>query len=48
MSASINESISAKYKLLMKEEQEGHFDLDKQKAALAGLHKHSINPEDLN
>lgn len=48
MSASINESISAKYKLLMKEEKNGHFDLNKQKAALAGLHKHSINPEDLN
>ena len=48
MSASINDSISAKYKLLMKEEKDGHFDLNKQKAALAGLHKHSINPEDLN
>lgn len=48
MSASVNESISIKYKKLIKEEENGDFDLAKQEAALAGLHKHSINPEDLN
>lgn len=48
MSTSVNDSISTKYKKLMEEEKNGVFNLDKQKAALAGLHKHSINPEDLN
>ena len=48
MSASINESISSKFKMLMKEEKDGNFDLNKQKAVLAGLHKHSVNPEDLD
>ena len=48
LSASVNDSISTKYKKLMKEEKNGNFDLEKQKAALAGLHKHSVNPEDLN
>lgn len=48
MSTSVNDSIFTKYKKLMEEEKNGVFNLDKQKAALAGLHKHSINPEDLN
>lgn len=47
MSSSVNGAISARFKALVKEEKEGCFDLEKQKITLAGLHKHSIKPEDL-
>lgn len=48
MSSSLNEVIAKKFKDLKQEEKEGCFDLEKQKAALPGLHKYSVNPEDIN
>ena len=48
VSTIVNESIAKKYFHLLQEEEKGTFDLEKQKVALAGLHKHAINPEDLD
>ena len=48
MSASVSESIAQKFKKLVQEDKEGKFNLEKKKAALAGLHIHSIKPEDLH
>lgn len=47
MSSSVNESIANKFQNFILQEKNGKFDLNKKKAALAALHQHSINPEDL-
>ena len=48
MSASVSESISQKFKKLIQDDKDGNFNLEKKKAALAGLHIHSVKPEDLD
>lgn len=48
MSTSVSESVAKKFKKLIQEDKEGNFNLEKKKAALAGLHIHSIKPEDLD
>lgn len=48
MSASVSESVARKFKKLIQEEKAGNFDVEKKKAALAGLHTHAIKPEDLD
>ena len=48
MSTSVSESVAKKFKKLIQEDKEGKFNLEKKKAALAGLHIHSIKPEDLD
>lgn len=48
MSASVSESIAQKFKKLIQEDKNGNFNLEKKKAALAGLHFHSVKPEDLD
>lgn len=47
MSSSVNEAIANKFQKLIQEDKNGKFDLKKKMAALAALHQHSINPEDL-
>lgn len=48
MSASVSESVAQKFKKLIQDDNEGKFNLEKKKAALAGLHIHSVKPEDLD
>lgn len=48
MSASVSESIAQKFKKLIQDNKDGNFNLEKKKAALAGLHIHSVKPEDLD